>query len=144
MTCVFPVMNPGCSINGIGGLMILMSRNISMRFRHISRPNDLVELIEWETRRLCERHPQTQSCSVVIEKPNQRHNKGNPIRAQITLSVPGKSFLSSKEADGPEEMGNAAAALLSAFNAAEHSLRTYLCRRQTVARRRATLDPVAI
>jgi hypothetical protein len=121
-----------------------MSRNISMRFRHISRPNDLVELIDWEARRLCERHPQTQRCSVVVEKPNQRHNKGNPVRAQITLSVTGKSILSSKEADGPDEMGNAAVALLSAFDAAEHSLSTYLCRRQTVVRRQATLEPVAV
>jgi hypothetical protein len=106
--------------------------NISVRFRQVVQSTDMFELIENEARRLERRHPQVVGCHVVIDKPNHRHQKGNPIRVQLTVSLRGKPLVFSKLTDGRDELGNAMASLSHSFDAAEHAIDLYLHRQRSL------------
>jgi ribosome-associated translation inhibitor RaiA len=118
----------GASGRGKEDLQMLNNTSIDIRFRRIDHSNKLIEIIEDEAYALRRRHPQVRCCAVVVEKQNQRHLKGNPIRAHVSLRIPGKVVFSSKMSDEPDESASAAAALFQAFSAAEHTLTTYLNR----------------
>jgi len=100
----------------------------TVRFYHISQTDKLIKSIYDEARKLKQRHHQIISCAVTVEKQQRRHLKGNPIRAQIRLELPGKVIVSSKKSDHPDEFTSASAALSHAFNAAEHAVSAHLNR----------------
>lgn len=103
-----------------------MYRNLSVRFLHIDQSADLVGLIDEDSRKLQNHHPQVMGCDVVVEKPHRRHHKGNKVSAKISVAIPGKLFVSSKEAEGLDDADSASVAITKAFGTVEHLVGSYL------------------
>ncbi|MFH1132536.1 MAG: hypothetical protein V1754_14460 [Pseudomonadota bacterium] len=107
-----------------------MQRNLTIRFLHVCRSNELVGLIDHDFRRLQDYHPQILRCSVVVEKPHRRHNKGNCVRAQVGVALLGKALVSSKEAEGTDDLDSGAIAIAKAFDSTRLSVEAYLGKRR--------------
>ena len=103
-----------------------MNRNISMRFQHISCANPLIEIVDKETERLQKHHPRIRGFSIIVEKTHRKHKKGNPVRAQVIISLPNKRIVVSKEVDGMTEGDNAAIALRHMFDVSECAVDQYI------------------
>lgn len=103
-----------------------MEKQRKLRFQHVRLSRDIINLIDDETRRIQRHYPQVLTCAVALSKPNRRRHKGDKIRAQVSMTLPGKRLVSTKDADGPSEPVNALAALLDAFDAADRLADTYL------------------
>lgn len=71
---------------------------LKIALRDISPYDDI---IKGEVRRLADRldkyYPNIISCRVVVEKPHKRHRKGNLYRTTITITVPDKQIVVSRE-----------------------------------------------
>lgn len=96
--------------------------NFSIRFHQVMQSSKVFDLVEHEVRKIESRYPDIISCAAVIDKPHNRHRKGNLIRAQLTLSFPGRRLVVSKSADDGNESDSALAALSYAFEAAEYTI----------------------
>jgi ribosome-associated translation inhibitor RaiA len=99
-----------------------MKRNISTRFRHISAPNALLQIVDRETARLQKRYFRISGFSIVVDKPHLKHHKGNQVRAQVVVSLPTGRVVVTKEADGMTERENAVMAIHCAFDAARSAV----------------------
>lgn len=98
---------------------------ISIRFHQVNQLNEVYTLVDGEARKPSRLFPEIVGCVVVIDKPSNRHRKGNPIRAHVTVSIPGKTMAFSKRADGQDEAVCALAALSFAFDAVEKTVGEY-------------------
>jgi hypothetical protein len=113
-----------------------------LRHYNVQLSRDIIKLISDETQRIQKHHPQAISCSVTLTRPHRRHHKGDGVRAQVSVALPGRHLVSTKEAGGHSESENALTALFNAFDAAERLAHTYLDRRYAGKTRRSHVAPV--
>jgi cold shock CspA family protein/ribosome-associated translation inhibitor RaiA len=87
------------------------------------------EGIEAEVRLLAEKlekfHPAIISCRIVVEMPHKRHQEGNLFRATITLNVPNKQIVVSREHPFNQIHENIYVAVRDAFHDAIRQLGEY-------------------
>ncbi len=100
----------------------------SVQFKNIKSHVKLENFIEEKSIRLKRRHPDIVNCSVILKKINSSHNKGNPIEAQISLSLKGKTIVSCKQETNIDEDSSAFLSVTSAFEAAENAVKKHLQR----------------
>ncbi len=103
-----------------------MRRNIATHFRHISSPNPLLEIIDEETGRIQRRHPGIEGFKIQLDVPNLRRQRGNQVRAQVSVFAPDLDIIVTKAVDGMEEDDNAIVALRRAFHAASLAVDQHL------------------
>ncbi len=85
--------------------------------------NDWVAKLE----RFYDRNDRIERCDVVIERPHQRHHRGQLIHVRITIAVPGNDVIVSREPrDGAHE--DAYVAIRDAFRAARRQLEEHTSR----------------
>jgi ribosome-associated translation inhibitor RaiA len=109
--------------------------NLSIRFHQVSQSNNVFDLVDHEARKIESHYPDIISCAVVIDKPHNRHRKGNPVRARLTFSFPGRQLAVSKSVDDGNESDSALAALSYAFEAAEYTVNGHTHKKQEQNRR---------
>jgi cold shock CspA family protein/ribosome-associated translation inhibitor RaiA len=87
------------------------------------------EGIEGEVRLLAGRldkfHPDIISCRIVVEMPHKRHHEGNLFRATITLNIPDKQIVVSREHPFSQIHENIYVAVRHAFDDAIRQLEEY-------------------
>lgn len=87
------------------------------------------EGIEGEVRLLAGKldkfHPGIISCRIVVEMPHKRHHEGNLFRATITLNVPDKQIVVSREHSVSQINENIYVAVRHAFDDAIRQLEEY-------------------
>ncbi|MGE5300347.1 MAG: HPF/RaiA family ribosome-associated protein, partial [Acidobacteriota bacterium] len=87
------------------------------------------ESIEGEVNTLAEKiekfFPAIVSCRVVVEMPHKRHQDGNLFRATITLNVPRKQIVASREHPLHQANENIYVAVRHAFDDAARQLEEY-------------------
>lgn len=66
-----------------------MSSQVQVTFRNIDESESLKSLILEEAENLNHFFPRLMGCSVLVEKPNRHHKKGNVYHVRIRLSIPG-------------------------------------------------------
>jgi ribosome-associated translation inhibitor RaiA len=108
--------------------------NLSIRFHQVTQSNKIFDLVDHEARKIESYYPDIISCTVVIDKPHNRHRKSNPIRAQLTFSFPGGQLVFSKSVDNRDELDSALAALSHAFEAAEYTINGHTHKQQELNR----------
>lgn len=64
-------------------------------------------------------------CHVVVEEETTKHRHGNPFRARVDLSVPGKAIVGESQKVERENARSVNDALQSAFDRAERQLLHY-------------------
>ena len=114
-----------------------------LRYQNVQLTHDIVETVHDETRRIQKHYPHTLSCSVSLSKPHRKHHKGDGVRAQVSLALPGRRLVSTKDASGHSESENALTAILDAFDAAERMAHAHLQRRHPGRTRLRQFEPVA-
>ena len=61
-----------------------------------------------------------------MDKSGKKRNKNNQVRARVTISLPNKRIVISKEAEGMTESDNSAIALYHAFDVAERAVNEHI------------------
>jgi len=66
-----------------------MSSQVQVTFRNIDESQTLKNLILEEAENLNHFYPRLVGCSVLVEKPNRHHKKGNVYHVRVRLNMPG-------------------------------------------------------
>ena len=118
-----------------------MQKALQVVFRGIEH-SDAVEVNIREKMGKLERYCDSiTSCRVVVDKPHNRHSKGELYHITIDLAVPNETIVVDHDQHDNESHGDVYIAIRDAFNAAERQLKSS-AGRQRKNLRDETLQPV--
>lgn len=105
-----------------------MDRPLDIAFHNIDRSEALEVVIREHVEKLERRFPHLIGCRVSVEALHQNHQKGNVPDIHITMSVPGRDLVVSREpqkAHQNRNQPNVRTAIKDAFKAAERQLESF-------------------
>lgn len=108
-----------------------MQTALQIAFEGVDRSETLEATIREEARNLDLMDQHITSARIVIAKSQHQHQKGEPYRIRIHLTVPGAADINvSHESGAGKHGGNMTSAIHSAFRAAHRQLEDMLSKRQ--------------
>ena len=99
---------------------------IEVAFRDMDPTPALEDFVNQWCTKLEHLYDRIERCHVVVERPHQRHHKGNRFQVRVTLSVPGPDIVVSRDPslDGAHE--DVYVAIRDAFQAARRQLEDHV------------------
>lgn len=102
---------------------------IQITFRGMTVSEALAAHIEAEYEGLSRLYHRIQSAHCVVEQSHRHHARGNHFQAHLTLRVPGRELVVTRDPDERDSREDAYACVDEAFAAAERMLKEYVDRR---------------
>jgi ribosome-associated translation inhibitor RaiA len=117
---------------------------VQITFHGMSSSSALDALVHEQADKLERLNERITRCEVAIEVPHRQHRKGTQVHVRITLTVPGKEIVVSRD-PGPEDgHGQAEVAVRDAFAAARRQLEEHAQARADAKRRGTPADDGAL
>jgi ribosomal subunit interface protein len=108
-----------------------MQLPVGISYRGVEKSDQVEELIRNKAARLDRFCDHISRCDVVVERPNQTQNFGNPFRVRIDLTVPPGHELVADERQTEHEMHEPLSKVINdAFKSMERQLKTLVDRQR--------------